>query len=1092
MKTPQVSYHLDEQNRFHIEGYNWARNFSNFFPGIAGKWGIPLWAYYVNRGQALCSMGVGTKNHQILEFHSFNKACLTVGTQSFRTFVRVDGKDVHEPFVKTADARIKQTMIISAGELELVEDNPRLGLRFQVTYFPMAGLPLAAMVRQVTITNLTRRKRQLAWLDGVARILPFGMDQKLIKFVARHIEGMMGVVDVGGVPVFRLKQSAADSEKIDRLEGGNFYMPLAAPGARTHVVVDPDAVFADMAYDVPWVFAQGGMAAVTRTPQLRENKTPCAFTALEQSLPPNGSVQFTSVIGYADTDERLRNLQALTRKKTFLKANRVENMDTLERIQDHIFTVSGSSALDAYCRQDFLDNVMRGGMPLMFQTAQGKRVYYVYSRQNGDLERDYHHFVLQPTYLSQGTGHYRSVLQNRRTDGWFWPETEDANLTIFMNLMQLDGYNPLEVNEHAYRLAKPAQARAWLERRVTAKGARQKLWDMMQQPFAPGAFLMKAESVLGSLKDREGWLAELMALCTETELGGLHEGFWADHWTYTIDLLDTYLMIYPDRLTQLLVGRKDYTFFDDPDVILPRAEKTVDAGGRIRRYGAVQRDKEKAALVASRTVDAFKVRTDQGQGDVFKTTLLVKLLCLVTNRLANLDPSGVGLDMEADKPGWNDSMNGLPGLFGSSLCEALELHRTLGLLRGALAQLGALQVEVYQELAGFMAALKRVVDKRLADRSAGAALAYWDASNTLKETYRRQTRLGISGKTTVVRTRQLDDFLASAAQLLDDALNGSGRSRAISPQGVPHTYFVHDVTAHKATGKKSHQGLPLVTPTRFKQRPVKLFLEGPVHHMKAFPQQAAQVYRAVKRSGIYDRKLKMYKSCEDMTGESFELGRAVGAYPRGWIENESIYLHMEYKYLLEILRSGLCKEFYQDIRTALMPFMDPQVYGRSILEGASFIVSSAYADPKHHGQAFQPRLSGLTCEFLHMWIIMVAGEHPFRLDAQGRLELALQPRLADWLFTQSASTHRYLDGEQWTTLKVPRRAFAFKFINRCLVIYHNARAASTFGPDAAAVGSYRLTYRDGRQVEVKGTSISGAHALAVRDGKVRQMDVTLV
>ena len=31
-----------------------------------------------------------------------------------------------------------------------------------------------------------------------------------------------------------------------------------------------------------------------------------------------------------------------------------------------------------------------------------------------------------------------------------------------------------------------------------------------------------------------------------------------------------------------------------------------------------------------------------------------------------LDPMGLGIEMEAGKPGWNDAMNRLPGVLGSS------------------------------------------------------------------------------------------------------------------------------------------------------------------------------------------------------------------------------------------------------------------------------------------------------------------------------------------------------------------------------------------------------------------------------------------
>ena len=75
----------------------------------------------------------------------------------------------------------------------------------------------------------------------------------------------------------------------------------------------------------------------------------------------------------------------------------------------------------------------------------------------------------------------------------------------------------------------------------------------------------------------------------------------------------------------------------------------------------------------------------------------------------------------------------------------------------------------------------------------------------------------------------------------------------------------------------------MVEPVAIRQRPVRPFLEGPVHWMKDRPHEAKAVYDSVRSSPIYDDKLGMYKSSESMEGESPELGRAVGAYPRGWI-----------------------------------------------------------------------------------------------------------------------------------------------------------------------------------------------------------------
>ena len=60
----------------------------------------------------------------------------------------------------------------------------------------------------------------------------------------------------------------------------------------------------------------------------------------------------------------------------------------------------------------------------------------------------------------------------------------------------------------------------------------------------------------------------------------------------------------------------------------------------------------------------------------------------------------------------------------------------------------------------------------------------------------------------------------------------------------------------------------------------------------------------VKASGIYDKALKMYKTSESLEALSMEYGR-IRAFTPGWLERESVFLHMEYKYLLGLLKAGL-------------------------------------------------------------------------------------------------------------------------------------------------------------------------------------------
>ena len=65
---------FDENGRFVIADYQKKGTFSSFLPGIAGPMGVPVWCYYNNRGQAVCSFGAQDKDHAIMEFDSAHAA----------------------------------------------------------------------------------------------------------------------------------------------------------------------------------------------------------------------------------------------------------------------------------------------------------------------------------------------------------------------------------------------------------------------------------------------------------------------------------------------------------------------------------------------------------------------------------------------------------------------------------------------------------------------------------------------------------------------------------------------------------------------------------------------------------------------------------------------------------------------------------------------------------------------------------------------------------------------------------------------------------------------------------------------------------
>jgi hypothetical protein len=60
--------------------------------------------------------------------------------------------------------------------------------------------------------------------------------------------------------------------------------------------------------------------------------------------------------------------------------------------------------------------------------------------------------------------------------------------------------------------------------------------------------------------------------------GSFGEGYWCDHWTYILDLIEEYLTVYPDREKELLTEEK-YTYYAPEVRVNPYRERYVEKSG---------------------------------------------------------------------------------------------------------------------------------------------------------------------------------------------------------------------------------------------------------------------------------------------------------------------------------------------------------------------------------------------------------------------------------------------------------------------------------------------------------------------------------
>ncbi|HPP87459.1 MAG TPA: hypothetical protein PLM75_06330, partial [bacterium] len=682
---------------------------------------------------------------------------------------------------------------------------------------------------------------------------------------------------------------------------------------------------------------------------------------------------------------------------------------------------------------------------------------------------------------------------------WFFPEIEDRNIVSFMSLIQFDGYNPLEFTQVNYSLAKPERLNGVLNKFNLSK----KYFDTISEylkagKFTPGDFIMKLEEAGFTNKNKYNEAVNsLLSISEENECGGIHEGYWVDHWLYNLDLIDNYLMIYPDNYKKLFVDNKDYYYFDNPDVVCNMTERFTLIGRDVYQYNSVYRDTNKKKLINQRKQNPMMARTKYGKGKIYRSNLTAKLLCLIANRMASFDPECIGIEMEADKPGWNDSMNGLPGIIGSSLCQTFEMERAVNMLIDVCAKLDGQSVDIYIELFNFIKALDSLITRYLKSKSKNKKYEYWLASHTLKDNYRNITKFGVNGIEKKISFRELNKTARNFLKFITGIYSKENQSKVFDKNGIPYTYLVNKVMKFKyLTDKKGmllkHKtGNPLVMPESFKQSPLPLFLEGPVHYYKAHPEKAPAVYKAVRNSAMFDKKLKMYKVCESLENAPFEIGR-VKAWGAGWIENESVYTHMEYKYILETLKSGLYEQFYKDIQTMLTPYIPTEMYARSPFENVSFIVSSAFPDKKMHGRGLQPRLSGVTGEMIDIWIHLAAGSQPFYVDTDNKLIFKPQPVLKSEFFNTRKSEFLLAEGDKKISIKLPADSLAFKLLGNTIAIYSNPRRKNTFGKNRVVPVKYNFCYKGSSKIiNIDGAELREPYSRDLRSGKISVIEIEL-
>ena len=709
---------------------------SNFLPGVAGVFGKPVWAFYVNRGQGISSFGIASKDYPMLEFNSANKAYQLTPYIGFRTFIqgsrgKKDGTSfLIEPFspANTKDAMNAlyepvRNMYVGTNEMEIVEVNDVHGVKTSVTYYVLPEESFAALVRKTTITNTGKDTLTFSALDGLAKMEPTGGRLNWgLKNIGRTLEGWMGVYhadDTLALPFYRMSTEPADSASVVIEKAGHYCIAFVEGKSDSllPIVFDTEKVFGfSTTLQDPNALVGSSIEDILSKPQYGDAKTSSAFAALQKvKLAPGESITVTSLYGQAESIDLLPGIAKKVSKADYAEDKLDRARELINDLTSAVATHTANHLFNGAIKQNYLDNSLRGGMPLILGGLDDKarasnadedeslKVYHVFSRIHGDLERDYNDFNIDPTYFSQGPGNYRDVAQNRRNDVVFTPRMGSFVIRQFLSFIQADGYEPLTVEAVAYLVEDHAQAARVAATIAADYNSSAVIGNILGGGiFRPGQLFALFEQIGVKLAvPKMQAIDEILAISTETPLATFGQGYWAvsfgvvffslpsrgsflfltiyvsllviqDHWEYYLDLIEAYTSIYPDG-EEALMYDKPLKYFFSTATVKPRSEKyvvdyTFDGKSKhILQLDSASFDTAKVAeqeafrngttgLIAN---DANWQRTKHGVA--FKSSAIAKLFLLGAIKFATRDAYGMGVEYEGGRPGWNDAMNGLAG-----------------------------------------------------------------------------------------------------------------------------------------------------------------------------------------------------------------------------------------------------------------------------------------------------------------------------------------------------------------------------------------------------------------------------------------------
>jgi hypothetical protein len=478
--------YYDNSGRYIIEDYDIQPILTNFLPGLVGIYGIPMYTFYINRGQAITSFGYKSKDYPIQEFHSANIAEQITSYTGFRTFIQMKSlpssatkrgiqTKLIEPFsvlrsrfpteecskpdndetCLNTDNNIdivledlpKRFMYVGTNDIQIQEIDTRNRIETNVTFFLLPEEDFAAFAKRTTITYLQQQHIpykitrtindpsdtiEISMIDGLTNIVPAGGKMNdFLKNMGRTLEGWMRVDSPYNdnnnnnrieMPFYRLSTIPTDTETVTVQNTGHWCISIRdedfdtdSPPKLLPIIYDLSRLFGNDTSLLRPIRLQSRTISsiVNKEHQYGNGKTPSAFGALtDVTLHVGQSLTMTTFFGKAD---HILDVPVIARRLLqpgFAQFKMTRASELAKQITSTVDSRTSNPLLDGHVQQMFLDNTLRGGIAQILGednddsklrcTDEDERlkVYHLFSRIHGDLERDYNLFEIEPTFFS--------------------------------------------------------------------------------------------------------------------------------------------------------------------------------------------------------------------------------------------------------------------------------------------------------------------------------------------------------------------------------------------------------------------------------------------------------------------------------------------------------------------------------------------------------------------------------------------------------------------------------------------------------------------------------------------------------------------